>query len=152
MSHEDYQPRRLFTIEEANATLPLVRAIAEDMSQLAREVVERRQRLATLQQFRRKGKDVYSDELAEVEAELEGDMTRLNEYVEELRELGVEAKNGVEGLVDFPCEMDGRIVYLCWKLDEPEVRFWHELDAGFAGRQPLPPLPLRQTATASTPL
>lgn len=149
MSSEDYQPRRVFTLAEANATLPLVRAIAEDMSQLAREVIERRQRLASLQQFRRKGSDVYSEELAEVEAELEGEMERLNEYVEELKDLGVEAKNGVEGLVDFPCELDGRIVYLCWKLNEPEVLFWHELEAGYAGRQPLPAALRQQPAVTA---
>ena len=148
MTSEEYQPRRLFTLEEANAALPLVRAIAADMSELAREVVERRQRLASLQAFRRKGSDVYSEELAVVESELEGDMARLHEYVEELGELGVEAKNGVEGLVDFPCELDGRVVYLCWKLEEPEVLYWHELEAGFAGRQPLPASLKRRPAAA----
>ncbi|MEX0979285.1 MAG: DUF2203 family protein, partial [Pirellulales bacterium] len=44
---------------------------------------------------------------------------------------------GPEGLVDFPCRMDGRIVFLCWKLGEPEVTHWHELDSGYAGRQSL---------------
>ena len=42
-----------------------------------------------------------------------------------------------EGLVDFPSRLDGRTVFLCWRLGEPEVLHWHELDAGFAGRQPL---------------
>ena len=46
--------------------------------------------------------------------------------------MGVEPKGG-EGLVDFPSELDGRPVYLCWKLGEPEIQFWHEVDAGFAG-------------------
>jgi hypothetical protein len=50
--------------------------------------------------------------------------------------LGVEPKGG-DGLVDFPALWDGRLVYLCWKLGEPEVLYWHEIDAGFAGRQPL---------------
>ena len=54
-----------------------------------------------------------------------------------MQDLGVEPKNAVEGLVDFPSIMDDRVVYLCWKLDEPEVLYWHEVDAGFAGRQPL---------------
>ena len=43
------------------------------------------------------------------------------------------------GLVDFPSEMNGRHVLLCWRLGEPEVQFWHEVDAGYAGRQPLSP-------------
>ncbi|MBX7166529.1 MAG: DUF2203 domain-containing protein [Pirellulales bacterium] len=132
-------PRKLFTIDEANAMLPLVRAIVQDMARLSREVIERRERLMTLQSHRRKqGLDQYSEELAQIEEELQRDSASLQEYVEELLELGVEPKNGPEGLVDFPSLMDDRIVYLCWKLGEPQVRFWHELDAGFAGRQPLP--------------
>ena len=66
-----------------------------------------------------------------------GDAKSLQGYVDELRELGVEPKGAVEGLVDFPSKMDGRVVYLCWKLGEPEVLFWHDLDSGFGGRQPL---------------
>ncbi len=61
----------------------------------------------------------------------------MGEYVEELRALGVEPKSGPEGLVDFPSLMDERVVFLCWKLGENEVTNWHELDAGFRGRQSL---------------
>jgi len=133
-----YKPARLFTIEQANAMLPLVRAICTDLSNLARDVMERRHRLALLTAGRDlKAGDPYSDELAHMEAELEGDASRLQGYVDELRELGVEPKGALEGLVDFPCELDGRVVYLCWKLGEPEVLFWHDLEAGFTGRQPL---------------
>ena len=72
-----------------------------------------------------------------METELEMDGRRILEYVEELRQLGVEAKSATEGLVDFPAVLDGRTVYLCWRLGEPEVLYWHELDAGFRGRKPL---------------
>lgn len=138
MGASNFEPRRLFSIEQANAALPLVRAIATDLAQLSREVIERRERLAHLRGGRElKSYGPYSEELAQVEQELEKDGQRLQEYVEELRELGVEPKNGPEGLVDFPSMMDGRLVWLCWKLGEPEVLYWHELEAGFAGRQPL---------------
>jgi hypothetical protein len=70
-----------------------------------------------------------------MERELEMDGRRILEYVEELRQLGVEAKSATEGLVDFPAVFDGRMVYLCWRLGEPEVSYWHELDAGFRGRK-----------------
>ncbi len=63
----------------------------------------------------------------------------MREYEQELRKLGVELKDYFTGLIDFPCWMDGREVYLCWQLGEPEVAHWHELDAGFAGRQKLAP-------------
>lgn len=138
MSDDSRSRVKLFTVDQANAALPLVRAIAKDLAELSREVIERRDRLAMLQAGRsRQGQDVYSEELTHVQQELEHDAARLQEYVDELRALGVEPKGGPEGLVDFPSLMDGRIVYLCWKLGEPEVLHWHELDAGFAGRQPL---------------
>lgn len=138
MTVEAYKPARLFTIDQANATLPLVRAITTDLAVLAKDVVERRHRLALLTSGRDlKSGDPYSDELAQMESELERDAIRLQGYVDELRELGLEPKGAVEGLVDFPCLMDGRIVFLCWKLGEPEVLHWHDIDSGFAGRQPL---------------
>jgi hypothetical protein len=130
---------KLFTPEEANAALPLVRAIAADLSRLCQDVVERRQRLTFLMERRSPtGRGPYEEELAQVEEELERDSSRLQEYVDELRQLGVEPKSPIEGLVDFPAMLDGRLVYLCWKLGEPEVGYWHELEAGFQGRQPLP--------------
>ena len=132
------KPAKTFTLEEANRTLPLVRAIAKDLSDLSRELIDRQQRLDLLRGDREHNReDPYLDELAQVETQLEQDAKRLEEYVEELRELGVEPKNAPQGLVDFPSMMEGRLVYLCWKLDEPEVLYWHEVDAGFAGRQPL---------------
>ncbi|HUY37060.1 MAG TPA: DUF2203 domain-containing protein [Pirellulales bacterium] len=130
--------RKLFTVEQANAALPLVRAITADLARLSCEVIERRERLAALLAGRQRGaRDVYGQELAHVDEELARDGERLQEYVEELRELGVDPKNGPEGLIDFPAVIDGRPVYLCWKLGEPEVLHWHDLDAGFRGRQPL---------------
>jgi hypothetical protein len=129
---------KIFTLEQANAMLPLVRAIMKDLAELSRDVLERRERLAILLSGREaKSSDLYRDELAQIEEELQKDNERLRDYVRELHELGVEPKNGPEGLVDFRCLMDGRVVYLCWKLGEPHITHWHELDAGFAGRQPL---------------
>src|SRR6478736_1100253 len=126
MTVEERKSERLFTIDQANAMLPLVRAITTDLAKVAKGVVERRRRLALLTSGRDlKPGDPYSDELAQMESELERDAVRLQEYVEELRELGVEPKGAVEGLVDFPCKMDGRVVLLCWKLGEPEVLYWH---------------------------
>jgi hypothetical protein len=130
--------RKHFTVEQANAMLPLVRAIVKDLSDLSRDVIDRRERLAHLQAGRNgQSTDVYSEELTQIEEELEKDGRRLRDYVEELTKLGLEPKNGPEGLVDFPTLIDGREAYLCWKLEEPEVLYWHELDAGFAGRQSL---------------
>jgi hypothetical protein len=129
---------RLFTAEEANAMLPLIRAIVGDLVSLAGEVAERRQRLDHLSVGRNSDdKDPYAEELAQIESELEKDSQRLREYVKELDDLGVVLQGVMEGIVDFPALVDGRLAYLCWKYDEPEIVHWHELDAGFAGRQRL---------------
>lgn len=139
MSIENYQPEKIFTVEEANKMLPLVKAIAADVVELSRDVLDRRQRFEFLKANRSgsASNDPYGDELEQMERDLEKDEEKLMEYVGELRQLGVEPKTLTEGLLDFPAMMDGRIVYLCWKHGEEEVAHWHELEAGFAGRQPL---------------
>lgn len=130
--------QKTFTVQQANATLPLVRAIVSDLVELARDVIERRRRLSVLTSGRRHQRtDLYHDELAHAEAELSLDSRRLQEYVDELAALGVELKSATEGLIDFPAVLDGRVVYLCWKLGEAEVGYWHDVDVGFQGRQPL---------------
>jgi hypothetical protein len=138
MASKSEQPARVFTIEQANAMLPLVRAITSDLTTLARDVVDRRQRLASF--AKRKpavANDPYADELASMQQAIADDTERLQEYIDELRRLGLEPKGALEGLVDFPAVIEGRLVYLCWKLGEPEVTHWHELEAGYAGRQSL---------------
>lgn len=138
MSGNPWKNRKVFTVEQANAALPLIRAITKDLSELSRDVIERRERLSLLLKGReREKRDLYADELAQVQQDLETDSERLRAYVEELRELGVDPKDGPEGLIDFPAVIDGRPVYLCWKLGETEVLHWHDLEAGFRGRQSL---------------
>ncbi len=128
---------KYFTVEEANKALPLVRMIVTDIVRQDRIVEDLQQRLSSLTKERRRpSNDLYAEELAQSQAELDAEELKLRSYVEELRRLGVEFK-GPDGLCDFYSMMDGREVFLCWRLGEPEVSFWHDLDAGFAGRQPL---------------
>jgi hypothetical protein len=61
----------------------------------------------------------------------------LRDAARQIEEAGVLIKDLEIGLIDFPCEMDGREVYLCWKLGEPSIGFWHNTNEGFAGRKPL---------------
>lgn len=129
--------KRYFTVEEANKALPLVKAIVGDIVRQFHTVSELRQRLSALTvEHRRPTSDPYSEELAHSQSELDGEEERLESYIDELTRLGVELK-GPDGLCDFHSMMDGREVYLCWRLGEPEVLHWHELNAGVAGRQPL---------------
>ncbi|HEV8060199.1 MAG TPA: DUF2203 domain-containing protein, partial [Gemmataceae bacterium] len=79
----------------------------------------------------------HQEELLLIESELEKGQDRLREYEHELKALGVELKDYFTGLIDFPCWMNDHEVYLCWRMGEPEVTHWHEIDDGFAGRQKL---------------
>ncbi|CAN5665969.1 hypothetical protein BH23PLA1_BH23PLA1_28730 [soil metagenome] len=132
--------RRYFTVEQANKTLPLVRVIVSDIVMQWKVVSELEERLAPMLAERRRGQvDPYSEELAHSQTELEAARDALRRYLEELEKLGVELKGAHNGLCDFPSLKDGREVYLCWKLGESEIRHWHELEAGYAGREPLTP-------------
>ena len=141
MSSGAGETKKYFTVEEANHTLPLVRAIVTDIVRQFRDVHERRERILEIRRqprtTRRSEDNDYSAEVDQIEEELEKDVARLQEYVDEVQSLGVELKDFVRGLVDFPARMDGREVCLCWQLGEPDVAFWHEVDAGFQGRQSL---------------
>tara|TARA_Y100001968_G_C18986912_1_gene539543 strand:- start:26 stop:487 length:462 start_codon:yes stop_codon:yes gene_type:complete len=145
------QTLKLFTLEEANASLPLVRAITNDLAGLSEVVFERQRRLATISAGRELDgdSDPYTEELVYEQAELERQTSRLHELIDELRALGAEPKNGPDGridLVDFPAEKEGRVVYLCWRLGEPSVEHWHEIDTGFNGRQSVADLVVEQVA------
>jgi hypothetical protein len=129
------EPARLFTIEQANRMLPLVRRIVEDIVQ---DYARWREQVGVLEVVAagRRG-DSPPDEAEKVEQDTQRLAADIERYVGELRALGVEFKGFDEGLVDFPSDMDGRTVYLCWRLGEDAVEHWHEIDAGFAGRQRL---------------
>lgn len=130
-----FEPARLFTLEQANRMLPLVRRIVEDIVQ---DYARWREQVGVLEVIAagRRG-DSPPNEAEKVEQDAQRLAADIERYVTELRELGVDFKGFDQGLVDFPAEIDGRRVYLCWKLGEDSVEHWHEVDAGFAGRHRL---------------
>ena len=127
-----------FTVEEADRTLPLVRRIVED---IVRHYAIWRERV---QLFELEAANRRSDEpnarAETLQRETQALAAEIDGFLRELDDLGVEFKGFDVGLVDFPGEMAGRQVYLCWRLGEPSVQYWHEVDAGYAGRQPLTPV------------
>jgi len=125
---------RFFTVEEANALLPELR---ETLTQL-RETVDRLQQVeaevsALRWKARGNGHNI-PDEPFERRRVLREAAHR---HIRRVQELGCELKDPRTGLVDFPSRRESQNIYLCWKLDEAEVSFWHPTDVGFAGRQPL---------------
>lgn len=123
---------KLFTVEEANDLIPTVRQNLQKIRMLYEKIA------------------VYRD-LVKAAASAEsggGGMESGSNYVKilyqigklttEIGEIGVQIKDYSRGLIDFPCWRDGRVVLLCWQLGEgDEIEWWHEVEAGFAGRQPL---------------
>jgi hypothetical protein len=128
---------KYFTVVQANAMLPLLRAILRDVTELARDLNNRHELLQRAKDDHASLSTAHREELVEMEAECDRGRQRMHEYLSELDNLGIELKDPYTGLVDFRAMMDGREVYLCWRADEPEVAHWHELGAGFAGRQKL---------------
>jgi hypothetical protein len=130
--------KKYFTVDEANKALPLVRAIVQDITTLAGELRERHERLTRLRPDKKlRLSDAHDEEIQQVKSELERGQEKMEEYVRELTQLGVELKDYFTGLIDFPSLLNGQPIYLCWRLGESDVGYWHDLEAGFAGRQKL---------------
>lgn len=127
----------LFTVDHANRTLPLVRRIVEDV------VAEHRRWQEAIVQLDLVASGVVADRpdprAAELERSIQGHAASIDAFERELDALGIQLKDRRIGLIDFPSELDGRPVLLCWRLGEPSVQFWHDEQSGYAGRQPLAP-------------
>ena len=130
---------RHFTPDEANAALQHVRPLVQRMvteRQAHIDALERQEELEG--HIRGNGGGIPPAALAEAAAEVENAGRALAATVDELTSAGVQVKDVDEGLIDFPALRRGETVLLCWKLGEDEIRYWHTLDGGFAGRQELP--------------
>jgi hypothetical protein len=122
-----HRSKNWFTLREANRALPLVRRVVRD-------IVNTHQRATQLQA---RIEDAGPGEAAALHVQLEAALDSLQEYVDELTSIGVELKDYQTGLIDFPGRHQHRDVYLCWRLGEEEIGYWHELHTGFSGRQPI---------------
>lgn len=127
---------RLFSLEEALALLPLLRELLADIQTAKRALDERGAALERVLSAAG-GNGHLAAEVEKARQALTEAGERLQAAMAELEATGAELKGIDEGLVDFRSLRDGRVVYLCWRLDETTISWWHELDAGFAGRQRL---------------
>src|SRR5580765_5356796 len=129
---------KIFTVEEANRTLPLVGRIVDD---LVRDHARWEDKVREFELATVGASPDHPDAIADLlQIEAQRLARDIEGYIAELNDLGVVCKGMDTGLVDFRGQMDGREVYYCWKLGEPSVMYWHEIDAGFVGRQKLHPL------------
>jgi hypothetical protein len=116
---------KYFTPDEARKTLPLVNKIVKDILSTTREMRLLAEEIGPYAED--------NDKIKKMAADVEG-------FMSELEEIGCFFKdwNFTIGLVDFPAMIDGEEVFLCWKSDEEDVRYYHRVEEGFAGRKPLP--------------
>jgi hypothetical protein len=128
---------QLFTVEQANRTLPLVRRIVEDIVREHRRWQEAIVELDLLVSGAQA--DLPDPRGVALEREIQDIAREIDAFEAELSSLGIQLKDRRIGLIDFPSRLEGRRVLLCWRLGEPSVQFWHDEDAGYAGRQPLSP-------------
>jgi len=132
------EPMQHFSPEEANAALEHVRPLVERMVAHRRAHVAALAKQETLEgSIRGNGGGIPPAVLAEAAAEVEREARSLARTVDAIAEHGAAVKDVDEGLVDFPALHGDETVLLCWKLGEDEIRFWHRIEDGFAGRRPL---------------
>jgi hypothetical protein len=120
---------RTYTVSEANALLPQVRKLVQQMLAARSRVLQIQPDLWSAVEravFNGGGKTI---------SEASRQIMAIQQAVNGLNQLSILVKDINTGLVDFPAVRNGQLVYLCWQYDEPSVQFWHDLDTGFAGRQ-----------------
>ena len=122
--------KRCFTVREANELLPFLSTKVQDLRLVHRELKARCSEIPSGQEILNRGGML-------VPARYFVLLLNLQSLVDEISSCGCHLKDLDSGLVDFPTIWEGREVYLCWKLGEPHVGYWHEIEAGFAGRRSL---------------
>lgn len=128
-----------FSLEQANAMLPLLRLIVADISLACRELSERRHQFHRLVRRGDTGKSqVYRDEVDETRADLRIETSQLEELIRELETLGVILRSAYDGIVDFPTVMRDQAAYYCWKMGERKVDQWHLPNETYSQRKTLP--------------
>jgi hypothetical protein len=126
---------RYFTVEEANQLLPRLRQWLPRLQARRRRLHTVQHKLAELTLKASANGDLLEEEVNATQREAKRLSEELDKLIARFVDLGCELKDIEQGLVDFPALREGREVYLCWRLGEEEVAFWHEREAGFAGRQ-----------------
>jgi len=135
------EPKQILTVEEANQRLPKATQLVEQIQGIQHSLLntnhaldEAVQKLAQgngypLQELKQQVEDLTKHQLHLIEA--------LHSTIQQLENLGGYLKDVTMGLVDFCGMRDGELIWLCWRLGEEQIRFWHGLEEGFAGRQPI---------------
>jgi hypothetical protein len=122
---------RIFTLAEAQSLLPRLRTLLEELSQEWKRMselnpeIQKARNNAPLNGYSKFGVEYVES------------VSHLMSLIHEIKDMGVLLKDADKGLCDFPYIKGGRMVYLCWQLGEDAIQYWHDVETGFAGREPL---------------
>ena len=122
---------RIFTLAEAQSMIPQLRSLLQEISEAWNHIrelnpdIQKARDAAAFDGFSKSGVQYI---------ELVSHITLL---IHQVKDMGVILKDADKGLCDFPYMRQGRVVYLCWQLGEDRIEYWHDIEAGFAGREPL---------------
>ncbi|MBK8269836.1 MAG: DUF2203 domain-containing protein [Planctomycetes bacterium] len=126
-----HRGRRIFTLAQANRSLPLVSRIVSD-------IVARHKKICRIEERCQTNDHMHSmEDLERIRDQYADELDGLQDLIEELDQIGCQLKDWQRGIVDFLAFINGRPVELCWRFGESCVSHWHEVDAGFRGRQAL---------------
>ena len=114
-------------------------AVESELSDLARRI------------YLSGGMRVDTAKVARQRAEIETHLKLARESIAEIDSIGVQVKDIDAGLLDFPCNLDGEVVLLCWRMGETSIEHWHTMDSGFQGRQPVDERFRRRTNSGGRP-
>lgn len=120
---------KYYTPKEANETLIVIRPMINEMMQIGDKLRTHQPELWAMVQ-----KSAGNGGHPEL-SKLLTDFDRLDGLMHKIQDMGIQIKDLISGLIDFPAMYEGREVYLCWKFGEGDIEYWHEIEAGFAGRQ-----------------
>jgi len=129
--HEDEYPDRLFSLSEANHLIP---SLEQHLSAVKKGKAVL---IHTKDEIKKASKNAQFGGGSFMAPHYISALEQINDHLQKIQEMGVLVKDVEMGLCDFPHLHEGRVVYLCWKLGEPEVGWWHEVHSGYASRQPL---------------
>jgi len=144
---------KTFTLDEAQSLVPVLEsllkraiegkqaadAVESELSDLARRI------------YLSGGMRVDTAKVARQRAEIETHLKLARESIAEIDSIGVHVKDIDAGLLDFPCNLDGEVVLLCWRMGETSIEHWHTMDSGFQGRQPVDERFRRRTNSGGRP-
>jgi hypothetical protein len=126
-----------FTREEAEALLPQISVVLLKIQERRKVMQQSEEELGALHALAMGNGHHLHERIAKLQKELAEQIQHLQELINELNDFGCVLKDPTIGLIDFLSLRNGREIYLCWYLGEERINYWHYLDAGFAGRQPL---------------